>query len=98
MGDLFGGVESNGLVVGENHLDACSMMESAQLFKRFRNFERSGGPSDKILQEVCSVTVQSNMAERWHRIRRKGMRNRSSGEVEGIIAFVENDFDDVGVG
>ena len=73
------------------------MVQGAKLFKRFRNFDGSGWPSDEVSEEVGAVTIKADVAERLQCVGGAGKGNGSARKVEGVIVGVENDFDDVRV-
>ena len=73
------------------------MVQSAQLFKRFRQFERSGGPGDKVLEEIRAIAIEANVAERLSGLRIAGVGNGGAGKVEGVVFGIQDHFDYIGI-
>ena len=67
------------------------------MFKRFRNFDWGGRPSDEVAKEIGAVTIESDVAERLQGVGSAGVRDGCARKVEGIVVGVEDHFDDVGI-
>lgn len=98
MGNLFGGVESDGMVFGQNNADAGAVFKGAELLELFRLFKQAGRPADELFEEIAAIAVKTHVAqghegvgsgpEEW-----KG----AAGEVEGVSSPVDDDLHNVGV-
>ncbi len=96
MGNLFGGVESDGMVFGQNNADAGAVFKGAELLELFGLFKQAGRPTDELFEEIAAIAVKTHVAqgregvgsgpEEW-----KG----TAGEVEGVSCPVDDDLDDV---
>ena len=62
--DLFGGVQADGIVVGDEHADLCPVLEGAELFEVFGLLESAGRPPHKLFEEVAPVAVNAHVPEK----------------------------------
>ena len=98
LGNLFGGVESDGLVVGNDYLYARTVLEGAKLLKLLGPLKGAGWPVDKLREEVSAVAIEADMPERREPFRTgPEVGQGTAREVESPVFPINDDLDDVGV-
>ena len=98
MWDLFGGVEADGMVIGQDDPDDSAILKRAELFQLFGLFKKSRGPVNELLKEIAPIAIEAHVSQRGKRTGAgPQVRNGATGEVEGISCSVDDDLYDVGV-
>ena len=64
MRNLFGGVETDGMIVGQDNPDASAVFKGAELFELLRLFEKSRRPAYELFEKIAAVAVKAHVAER----------------------------------
>jgi hypothetical protein len=93
--EVFGGVDAEGAVGGDDDLDAMSVFEGAELLEVFGELEWSPGELGIAEEEVAAESVEAEM-----KIGGGGplaglaeVGDGGAGEIEGIAVVVEDDLD-----
>tara|TARA_B100001964_G_scaffold122861_1_gene136197 strand:+ start:6049 stop:6834 length:786 start_codon:yes stop_codon:yes gene_type:complete len=96
--NLFGGVESDGMIFGQYNADAGAVFKGAELLELFRPFKQAGRPTDELFKEIATVAVEAHVAQGHEGV---GLGpeegNGAAGEVERVSSPVDDDLHDIGV-
>jgi len=96
--NLFRGIESDGMIFGQDNADAGAVFKGAELLELFRLFKQAGRPTDELFEEIAAVAVEAHVPQGREGVGAGPEEGKgTAGEIESVSLPIDDDLHDVGV-